>query len=179
MAYHVICACGNQIIVELSEAGTSKNCQCGATANVPSLSALKNQAGEEQLGPEMMIRYLYGEEPVGGRVCARCNGTPIDRVWCLVECEASSTKKDSLLYWLFVGWGSAVIESYLKPSKVHDAKVVEFYVSLCAACQETSAAANSLWGSLKTRPEFARLLEKYPNAKIWTGKPNRKETVQR
>jgi hypothetical protein len=127
----------------------------------------------------MMIRYLYREEGVGRRFCARCNGTPVDRVWCLVECEASSTKKDSLLYMLFVGWALALIESYLKPSKVHEAKVVEFYVSLCPACQEVTTAVNSLWDSLQTRPEFASLLEKYPSAKIWTGKPSRNYTTER
>ena len=74
--YFIDCDCGNQLRVELFDAGTIKMCpSCGATVKVPSSNKLKELSGDKYpfLRPIEKVRRTVqmGEPPFHG-MCHRC-----------------------------------------------------------------------------------------------------------
>ena len=45
MAFRVPCECGEQLDVSISDAGTTKSCDCGRAVSIPRLSKLREMAG--------------------------------------------------------------------------------------------------------------------------------------
>jgi hypothetical protein len=183
MPYWVDCTCGHRTEVTETQAGTEIPCQCGKAVLIPRLSELRSQAGEaaEDPSPELVIRYLYGsgKEAVGGNACACCDATPVDRVLCFIECEKPATAEHSWLFWVFFGLMSlplAIFYYFVKrePKVLSEGKVLEFHLSLCSACRKAALGSDSLQEVLRREPVFARLLVKYPTARVWQGAAVRK-----
>jgi hypothetical protein len=101
---------------------------------------------------------------------------PVDRVLCFIECEKPFFKKDhSWLLWILSALAApaGLFLCYFRtrePIAMSEGKTVEFYLSLCSSCQKTSLDDDLLAEILREEPAFARLLAKYPTAKIYQGK---------
>jgi hypothetical protein len=184
MEYWVTCTCGNRIEVSESQAGTTTPCRCGNQVPVPRLSKLRSQAGKsaQDTSPELVIRYLYGsgKEVVGGNACLICDATPVVPVLCFIECEKPMSKGEhSWLFWIFFGLFNLTLALFYyfvrrEPKIVSEGKAFEFRVALCSPCQKASLGDNTLQESLRREPVFARLFDKYPDARVWPSAPLQK-----
>jgi hypothetical protein len=181
MDYWVDCICGNRIEVSETQAGTTVPCRCGSVVPVPRLSELRSQAGQSpnDVSPELVIRYPYGsgKEVVGGDTCAWCGATPSEPVLCFIECEKPVNKGEhSWLFWVLFGlWNLPLATFYYlvrrEPKVVSEGKTLEFRLALCSPCQKAALGTNSLPQVLRKAPVFARLFDKYPEARVCASAP--------
>jgi hypothetical protein len=174
----VNCTCGKSIEVMESQAGTILTCACGKDVSVPRLSELRRQSSETtcDASPELVVRYEYGsgKEAVGGDACACCSGVPVNRVLCFIECEKPRSKGEhSWLFWICISllslpWAFLYYVVRLgQRSEMTEGKSFEFYLSLCSSCREAPLEGDLLRKIVRQEPAFARLLAKYPAAKVW------------
>ena len=174
MGYWVKCSCGNRMEVAGTQAGLEISCPCGRMVRVPPWSVLRREAGESayEPGPEMVIRHVYGsgDPEISGRACALCASGPVHQVLCRIECEKPVRRGEhSWLFWLFFGLlapAYAIFYSFVKgePEVVSEGTVLEVLLPLCSSClkQKPGAAKEAL----RRHPDFARLFDKFPAAKV-------------
>lgn len=177
MEYSVTCSCGHRVAVSASQAGMTVTCACGGSISIPRLSTLRKQSGETayDASPELIIRYSYSQphQAVGGEACAICGASTVDRIRIFVECEKPIRKGEHPWFvWIFMALFSVpmtLLYSMVRrePELVSEAKVLEAAVSLCKSCQPGALTAHSLREILLREPEFARLFDKYPSARVW------------
>jgi hypothetical protein len=176
MAYTVRCLCGNQLEVTAGQAGTQVACTCGKTVTVPRLSELRSQAGESAGGasPELAILYTYANDnqPVGADRCLNCDTPTTNRLACSIEYERPWLKGErSFISWLvaFLIFGIyAIIYSLIRRGETvfGEQKVFRLAVTICPSCEKGIRTRRDLRNILCNEPQFDRLFEKYPEAKL-------------
>ena len=159
------------------QAGTDLTCTCGKTVTVPRLSQLRTQAGETAGGasPELVILCTYAndQQPVGGNACLSCGTTTTNRVACSIEYEKPWVKKEGtgldriLAFVLFGLLGWLYFRIGRRERRVFgEHKLFKVSVTLCPACEGPRLKPLELREILRNEPQFDRLFEKYPEAKV-------------
>jgi hypothetical protein len=179
MGYWIDCACGNRVEVTATQAGMKVPCACGKQLDVPKLSVLRRQegSGAPPVSPELIVNRLYchGGHPVGGGVCLRCVTPTGDRLACVVECEKPWVRSESawpvVVILLLIGPIFALIYSLFRSrgdgEVLSEGKIYRFEASLCSVCQGNVQSVGDLKRALRRDADLARLLDKYPDAKVW------------
>jgi len=177
MDYLLPCPCGQSVTVTEGSAGAQVKCTCGRTLTVPSLGGLRELAGEPAHlpAPEMVIeQMLYvGALPPDHR-CVHCGLETADVVTIEVECERAWIRKKegfgaTLFLWLFVSWWFALIAMLARDKGVHEFgrdKIYGLPLPICPQCRPMLTNREAARASLVRVPEYRRLLEKFPEAKI-------------
>jgi hypothetical protein len=174
MGYWIDCTCGNEIEVSAGQAGCEVTCKCGKVLNVPSLSELRAQSGEHAASPELVVATLYGsgERTVGNGSCILCDTETPNRMNCSIECEKPWVQGDhGLGFWLiailvFGVYGLIYSMIHRKGERLVEARTHRVVVSLCANCLKTGLDERSLKNAIRRDPDVARLLHKYPSARL-------------
>jgi hypothetical protein len=173
--YQVRCECGESKGVSASDAGSSVACGCGRTIDIPSLHKLRMAAGETGLSPAVQIQslLLQGRLP-GTRECARC-GRETDEtcrvsVWCeQAQMEPGGPARAEAAAGCALGW---FVPSFLVRGRhaepVQRGEDVAFALPLpvCEACDTQLTAPADVKQALRTVPDYAALLDRYPDAQV-------------
>jgi hypothetical protein len=173
MKYEVRCACGKALAVTGADAGASLRCACGCAVEVPPLHELRTAAGQEVLSPVVRLRTMLprGELP-GTDECVCCYRRTGSRVKVVVECERAVTERPEglspfgcsvlglLLGWIVIVWDS-------RPYRVRGEEIVfTLPLPVCDVCRPILGDRAELRKGLGRIPEYAALLDRYPNAQI-------------
>jgi hypothetical protein len=173
------CSCGHTMVVQATQAGTTVLCRCGAQVKVPSLSKLREIAGQhayETSSIDVIHGMLQrGELPAGG-LCAVSGDPTEDVVELHVEAERNYRAGDNRLYLLLsilvsplfllglfqkprpdVG-RETIVPTPLRVAAVYHAKV-----------RRSGQRALKRW--LRGIPIYAKLLEEYARARVRIGVP--------
>src|SRR5262245_41381266 len=177
MDYLLPCTCGQSVTVTEGSAGAQVKCVCGRTLTVPSLGGLRELAGEPAHlpAPEIVIeQMLYvGALPPDHR-CVHCGLETADVVTVQVECERVWIHKKggfwlTLFFGVFFSWLFALIAMLARDKEVHEFgrdKIYALPLPICPKCQPMLTGVEAARASLARVPEYRRLLEKFPEAKI-------------
>ncbi|MBM3979738.1 MAG: hypothetical protein FJ304_05555 [Planctomycetes bacterium] len=171
--------------VSAADAGESLNWACGRTVDVPPLHQLRASVGEEALSPAVRIQSLLlaGQLP-GTNLCAVCSATTSKRVLIGIECERGELKPGpasrttagiGCLFGMAIGGlgglfaGNRVMQS---SNDTAGAKYVgqdvafELPLPVCTGCRAGLNDRTALIKALRFVPEYAALLDRYPNAEV-------------
>lgn len=175
MAYQVRCACGRSHPVTAGDAGSSFQCDCGRTLEVPTLHELRHEAGEESLSPVLRLRsqLLAGHLP-GTRQCCRCDRETDGQIHVRVDCERAIVEggaraSDRVAGCLAFGWiGFALAEVIFQRRPIERGQdvVIAAPVRVCDSCAPQLRTADDLRAALRKTPDYADLLDRYPRARI-------------
>jgi hypothetical protein len=178
MRYRVSCECGDVVRVAEEAAGTVVSCYCGRAVQVPSLRALRRQAGvlEPATSPEMAVEALLlaGELPEE-RHCVLCGTATNGVVLCRTECELARVEKSGPPLWAVIAGfltfgilGAAAVAATSSDSGVEWGKdrLFDLPLRVCDGCKARLADARALKDALCQAPLYRRLLAKYPRAKV-------------
>ncbi|OWK41707.1 hypothetical protein [Fimbriiglobus ruber] len=172
--YPVACECGATLLVSGGAAGTQIPCQCGRTVDVPTLGCLKSSVGEAAISPDFELEHLIssGDLPLESR-CVVCElDTTHEREFAIV-CERPE-EKGSVPFWqqLLLIWISPIIflmhmTMTSRRIETHGRDVAfRLPVRVCEECVGTLNATSAIRNALEVTPVYARLLKKYPHARI-------------
>jgi hypothetical protein len=125
MPHYLNCACGNEVTVEETAAGTGVPCRYGRTVAVPSLRELPRRSGrtEPAVAPELAVEamLLAGKLPQRDH-CVLCGVKTDTAVWCKTDCERARIQSGQPSAWTYVlafpafGWlGVLLARSTVKP----------------------------------------------------------------
>ena len=173
MQYEVRCACGNAHAVTGADAGSALPCACGRAVEVPALHELRTAAGEEVLSPAVRIHALLLDKKLPGTSeCACCHRETNDLVHVTIECERVITKSGTskgewvggcLLFGVIWAW---VLFQSRPPIQRGQDVVLTVPLPLCERCRFELTSLPELRKALRHVPEYAALLDRYPNARI-------------
>ena len=187
MEYSVQCSCGKSLPVTMAQAGSAVACDCGANVNVPSLSRLKQAAGQAayEVGILDQLRNLVaeGELPASDQ-CQQCRDVTSDVLTCTVVCEMPRFKRSKQGQWrwllLLLWWPIWILVNIIVPDKTPDGdKVREFGrevtidlpLRMCAPCADKfrrrNRASRALLKFVADDPATAELIREYPNAEVF------------
>lgn len=170
MKFHFYCSCGERVTVGEGAAGTSVPCTCGAVVAIPSLREMHRQTGKEPLAPspELVVSALLGSGEIpGSDECVRCGGRTENIVHVVVECEQAFRTGG-------FDWGTFLLTLFLLPIKVMrwkedqvhgEDKAFTLPLRLCPPCR-MPPPRKDLKELLGRVPEYRKLLDKYPKAKV-------------
>ena len=173
MKYEVRCACGKPLAVTGADAGATLRCVCGRAVEVPALHELRTAAGEEVLSPAVRIHALLLDKKLPGtRECACCHRETNDLVQAVIECERVITKSGTTkgewvggCFLFGIIWAWVLFQS--RPPIQHGQDVVlTVPLPVCERCRFELATPAELRKALRHIPEYAALLDRYPNARI-------------
>lgn len=183
MEYEIKCQCGEPMRVQEGAAGATFRCSCGRNVLVPSLDKLRQLAGLLPLmpTPELTIETLLASGRLPGtKSCASC-GTTTERVAHVVaECERSWTKSQTQsgwsIWWLLAIFITPWVLLARQPAREETYgrdKVYTLPLPLCDSCEATAFTPTQLTTLLCAIDDYARLLAKFPDARLWLlGKPH-------
>jgi len=173
------CSCGQTLVVKATQAGTTMLCPCGAQVKVPSLSKLRERAGQpayETGTIDVILGMLKrGELPAGDR-CAVSGDATEDVVELQVEAERIYRAGDNLKlavilsvlvspFFLLMAFfqktrpdfgRETIVPTPLRVAGAYHAKV-------------RNAGQRALKRWLRTVPIYAKLLDEYPRAWVRIG----------
>lgn len=172
MPYVVPCECGIHHSVEATTAGSRLPCQCGREITVPSLSKLKQAAGESAGSAEVRIEHLLRKGLLPGETtCVECR-VKTSSVWhCWVTCERPKVEQATgwgLSAWNYVSlFFGTLIFRRVRRDRV-EGRDLSFRLPLrvCPSCQELLADPVLLRRGVMEVPLYAELLQKYPEAGV-------------
>jgi hypothetical protein len=176
MDYRVICGCGKSLAVSAGSAGMRLPCPCGRTVEVPSLRELRRLHGEVvTVNPVIAIEQLgaAGGLPTVGP-CVRCGRDDAATVHITAECERRWIRRPSRWKWVFLAlwhWPLALIlHLWERQTESVDAFgrdiVLDLPVRLCPTCGTEARTPAAIADVLREVPVYARLLDRYPEAKL-------------
>ena len=90
MQFTIQCECGESMQVSEGAAGSSRECRCGRTVQVPSSTQLRVLAGLPAQPPNPLadIPLMVAEGALPSlTTCARCNVETADSAVAIVDCE--------------------------------------------------------------------------------------------
>jgi hypothetical protein len=184
MNYEVRCECGKTLEVTGADAGASLRCGCGRTVDVPPLHQLRLAVGEEALSPAVRIEtMLFKKQLPGTRECVVCFRETDDIVSFHVVCERGTMKDDDsapdgvaggCLFGCLVGGLPGLIganrlmrrSAPSAPKQVGQDVAFTLPMPVCAACEREVSDPAAFPVALRHIPEYAALLDRYPNARI-------------
>ena len=165
--YAVTCDCGRTHRVSAGAAGMLLACDCGRQVQVPTLRALRREAGEPVASPEMEIRALLREGTLPQeRECLSCGTPTADVGHAEVICERSEVS-DTGWKWRLL----PLLFGYLVFTRSGEARergrdlAFRLPLRLCRDCAGRLRGA-ALVEVLRRVPVYARLIDKYPDADI-------------
>jgi len=176
MNYEVRCECGKAHAVTAADAGASLGCACGRTVEVPPLHQLRADAGQDVLSPVVRVQALLldGRLP-GTRACACCRCDTGGLVQARVQCQwaivssGGPSRADMIGGCLLSAWLGLLLHFFRRsaPPKEHGQDIVVILpLPVCEACRPTLDDPAELRGALRAIPEYAALLDHYPDARI-------------
>jgi hypothetical protein len=172
MQYRLTCACGGNVTVDESAAGTTVACSCGRAIEVPSWRELNARSGRPApaLNPELVIETLLsaGKVPFEG-ICARCGAETDQQIQVVADCERPQVKGGglSLLPLILSALFLPVAIFYRKKTVVHGReKVYWLPLPVCQQCREHIQDEAALRRAMRKVEVYGRLLDKFPKAKI-------------
>jgi hypothetical protein len=186
MAYHVRCSCGREIAVASSAAGGDVTCTCGRNVPVPSLSELRQQAGESafESGIADRIHRLIATSELPPRSCCVDCGRPstdvaelyvqIERLWMR---GPGRTRYLALLLAMLISpfwWLRALFFESLRDETRQELGRDRFVDTPLCICDEDRPKLKhvhqrKLKRLLQTVPIYAELLREYPGSRIFAG----------
>lgn len=104
MAYSISCDCGNIREVTATQAGTNVSCACGRSVSVPTLSKLRQLAGQgayEAGTIDTIVRMVRDGELPSGDTCAISGLPTSDSYELYVQCESRWIKGPGTGQYLF------------------------------------------------------------------------------
>jgi hypothetical protein len=175
MSYSVTCECSKVHPVSTGDAGSVLACTCGRTVEVPSLSKLRQQAGEFTAAPEMILESMLrdGELPQEDD-CVVCHSRTDHVQLYQVVCEHAEAKKEVrgcgyLAYMIAFGWIGLIMATMAneQASERVQGRNVHYRLPLriCPVCDVKRSAAE-LKKLLCRVPVYEHLLKKYPHAQV-------------
>jgi hypothetical protein len=177
MRYSLVCSCGRSLSVEASQAGTSVACHCGSQVPVPSISKLRELAGQEpyEVGTIDAIHGMLrrGELPAGDR-CAVSGEPTEDFIELYVEAERIHPGGDNrAYYWLGLLVSPLLLLGILRPPRpdVGRETIVPTPLRVVSAYHPKvrKAGQRALRQWLRSVPVYASLLDEYPRARVGVG----------
>lgn len=183
MKYEVCCECGKTHGVSAADAGATLTCVCGRRVNVPSLHELRTSAGQSVLSPALRIQSMLLENQLpGSRNCASCSRETDGLAMIRIECELGQVKGSAtnaergfagcisalLGGWLLGAFVAGVVLGGERGRLKQVGQDVECIVPLpvCDSCLSPVSNPELLRIALRQIPEYAMLLDQYPNARI-------------
>jgi hypothetical protein len=173
--FRVTCGCGHSVPVSPGQAGGTVACRCGAAVTVPSLRELRAAAGlPAPVHPELAVRQLLQSGRMTAGPCAVCGAGADTPVACVVECERSFRKSGGG-HWtvhLLVSVLAALLVHWLVLFRDRDTRVfgrdliLTLPLPLCEVCRGGLTSQAEVKKALGQVPEYQRLLEQYPHAKV-------------
>jgi hypothetical protein len=173
--YQVTCECTKTHSVTLADAGASLPCGCGRRVEVPALHRLRLLAGESVFSPDVRIRALLHENRLPGTDKCACCGQRTDtlaQVWIQYEWEMRKHTNRwhnvagcLTLAFLGFGWFKSSSETTVQGSD----QTVVVPVCVCNGCRHKLEDKSWLREALCKTPDYADLLDRYPEARITLG----------
>jgi hypothetical protein len=183
MDFRIDCPCGESVTVSEGSAGATLTCDCGRPISVPSLPALRRAAGllAEVLSPEQVIARQLAAGTLPGNICVGC-GFETDQVLHVrTECETVYRTNTGTPMWL---WFLMTLLFLPFVHVIHvlfrmDEGVVQSHgrdtilvlpIPVCQFCRGDFRRPKQLKRSMQQIPEYRRLLEKFPWARLKVSK---------
>jgi hypothetical protein len=174
--YEARCGCGKAHAVTAADAGASLRCACGGTVEVPPLHQLRAAAGQQVLSPVVRVQTLLLEGRLPGtRSCAVCHRDTSGLVHARVQCQwavvsAGGPSRAEVAGGCLLSFGLGLFLHMLRrnaPSKEHGQDVVVVVpLPVCETCRPGLDGPAALRQALHHVPEYAELLDQYPNARV-------------
>jgi hypothetical protein len=175
MEFSLNCPCGNWVTVTEAAADGTVQCPCGRTMSVPPLKEMRLRAGlpAYNISPERMIEHLLasGELP-GTRTCAQCGLDTEEMIQVMTECERGWTHRTggtpwlalilTRLFWPITVW----IRESVEEREYGQDKMYPLPLPVCEKCQSNLRGPAAIKQCLHKIPEYSRLLNKYPDARV-------------
>jgi len=177
MIYKVRCGCTQMHFVTAGDAGSSLRCACGRTVEVLPLHLLRTAGGESAIPLLVQVRSLIlnGQLP-GTRHCARCHQPTNGMMRVGIACEPTPGESEShsepavgcLLGLIFGSVSSGAVTGAISHIAQEESPDVSLVVPLpvCDSCRSGLVDQAALRQALRHVPEYAALLDQYPNARI-------------
>ncbi len=174
MGYSVRCECGKTLPVVTGQAGTLIRCGCSRSVEVPPLRELRISAGQAPSpSPELSIPAMLQSGTIpGGPDCACCGGGSAQIIELSADCErlerAGTGWMNHFANLLVFGWlgGLARIYADDDAGPVHGRNVhLTLMLRMCTECCGKSSN-RSLREVVLRIPEYAPLIDKYPNLEL-------------
>jgi hypothetical protein len=176
MEFTLTCQCGADIQVRDTSAGATLTCRCGRPISVPSLAALRTQAGlpPVDLGPELVIQHMLKQRLLPGtKTCVGC-GQATDRiVEVFTACERKHRIETGTSWWvsgiLFLVFFPIAIVLFRERRETHEfGRDTDFLLPLpvCDNCQRPLGNRKQLKKWMQQIPQYGRLLHKFPDAVV-------------
>jgi hypothetical protein len=163
--------CGSYVTVDETAAGTTVTCPCGRDVVVPSWRELNASSSlvEHELSPELVIETLFavGRMPFES-ICVKCGAPTSKRIQVITECERAYRKGG-------FSWATFILSALFLPVKIFywkeqveygRDKVYWLPLPVCQGCREDFQDTAVLRRGLRRVEVYARLLEKFPDAKV-------------
>jgi hypothetical protein len=181
MDFRVDCPCGSHLTVTEGSAGATVECRCGRPLAVPPLKQLRLRAGlpAYDLSPELVLEHhlAAGGLPADSH-CVQCGVSTHEALHVVVECEKAIRKGG-------FSWAAFLLSALFSPlaAIAHVVLPIEeevqhgsdkYYtlpLALCEHCLKTFRTRSGLKQCLRRIPVYARLLEKFPDAKVHLANP--------
>jgi len=177
MGFSLECLCGHTLVVQATQAGTTVLCRCGAQVKVPSLSKLRELAGQHayEAGTIDVIHGMLrrGELPAGGHRAV--SGEPTEDVVDLyVEAERIYRAGDNRVYaWLGVLVSPILLLGLFQKPRLDVGRETIVSTPLRVATAYHPRVRRSgqrvLKRWLRSVPIYAKLVEEYPRARVRIG----------
>jgi hypothetical protein len=171
---YVECECTNKRPVTPAQCGTTIQCLCGRTINVPRLSEVRRNCGQSNLSTiERMRQMIHDNELPSDPLCSVCRSKNGAVIQCTVQCETYSVAGPG--YWgAFFGmlfsplqlfFGSTSWLGY-RNAEVHGRNTaVTVPISVCDQCDRRFRKSDSERKlAMRGTTLYASLLDDYPDA---------------
>ncbi|HET6572501.1 MAG TPA: hypothetical protein VFG68_02785 [Fimbriiglobus sp.] len=170
--YPIGCECGATIHVPGTSAGTTFTCKCGRQVEIPGLARLKASIGQSTVSADLELEHLTAARALPLEAnCTNCGRETTNEIAFSVVCERPEDKSGgSFWYQVFFIWFSPLLymmHMATRQSEVHGRNVVfRLPVRVCETCQPSLNSQSAIRDTLRQTPVYARLLDKYPHARI-------------
>jgi hypothetical protein len=170
--FRIDCSCGQRVTVTEGDAGGTLPCPCGRTVRVPSLHELRTQAGltPYDLSPELVIENLLaaGKLPPT-KTCVCCSKETDEILRVVTECERSWVRWTGGVTWAHL-LAMILLPIWLwERTERHEFgkdKIYSLPIPICLGCRPILRDTRSIKQALRKIPDYARLLDKFPKAKV-------------
>jgi hypothetical protein len=164
-------------------AGTRRTCECGRVILVPSLHELRRDIGltPYEVSPELVVEQLLlqGRLPAD-RFCVCCAAETDAVLHVHTECERIQVRDPVGGWWpillvagLFLGmwlWLVVLLSRRSQTAEQHGKdKIYALPLVVCRKCQATLRGPRDIKEALRQVPEYAELLDKFPDAVVRLG----------
>lgn len=174
MNLFVTCECGQKKEIIPANCGSSVNCICGKTIDVPRLSDVRRSCGQTPYATTIIERLhsmsRSNELPPTDRCCC-CQSIAIENVSCIVQCESHAISgpgfwKTCVMIVLSPSWILSMLLSSFGTPEVHGrATAIRLPLPVCGLCKKKVLASDAeRKKALRNIPLYEELLLKYPDA---------------